>query len=101
MQMHAKCHALCMDVCAFLAYQNHKTSQEFLTSISSSDGFIMRRMRLAVFVTGTPSKSTMDLPENGAIITSVGSRDSASFLFLHRVGVTFTWWGADKDRESK
>lgn len=58
----------------------------------------MRRTLLAVFVTGTPSKRTMDLPENGAITTSVGSRDSARRLFLHRVGVTLTY---DDDGEAK
>lgn len=61
----------------------------------------MRRILLAVFVTGTPSKRTMDLPENGAITTSVGSRDSASLLFLHRVGVTFTCNGNTRDVNPK
>lgn len=76
--------------CIAMQQQFHQHTQ-LLTSISSSEGLIIVKMRFAVFVTGTSSKSTVDLPEKGAIITSVGSRASMRALFLGRVGVTLTW----------
>lgn len=47
--------------------------------------------RLAVFVTGTSSNVTMDLAENGAITTWVGSRNDDAFrAFCMRGGVRAT-----------
>uniref|UniRef100_A0A1B0BRZ1 Uncharacterized protein n=1 Tax=Glossina palpalis gambiensis TaxID=67801 RepID=A0A1B0BRZ1_9MUSC len=53
-------------------------------------GLIIRIVRLAIFDTGTSSNNTMDLPEKGAITTSVDSRHSERLLPLDRTGVILT-----------
>lgn len=61
----------------------------------------MRTVRLAIFETGTSSNNTMDLPEKGAITTSVGSRHSVCLLLLSRVGVILTWSFAKKTKKGQ
>lgn len=63
-----------------------------------SVGFVMLIKRLAVLPTGTSSNATIDLGENGASTTEVGSRAAVILrAFFTRVGVTTTYKGETKE----